>query len=159
MTSGGARNTSGPAPTPGSGRSDTRALKFKSLPSEGYDGEVPDFPQPVVFGNELTYWNWAWRRPQAALWATPQWSSVILAVADWCSLKAQAEDPEAPIGVRAAIRQREGDILLLNDALQRAGYQIASDELAQRREDSTSTKPAASGYDPRAEMRAVQGGR
>src|SRR5690606_25802661 len=103
-------------------------------PSEGYKGPIPDFPQPVVFGSELTYWNWAWRQPQAALWATPQWSFVVLAVADWCSLKARAEDPKAPATVMTAIRQREDDILLTAPALRSAGYQVATDELAEKRD-------------------------
>lgn len=153
MTSGGARTRSGPAPSPNSGRSEARGLTFKDLPAEGYQGEIPEFPQPVVFGAERKYWEWAWRTPQAALWATSQWAWVLPAVADWCSLKAQAEDPEAPVSVRAAIRQREGDILLSHDALLRAGYRIVTDQLAERRELSAAPKRA--GDDFRARLKAV----
>jgi hypothetical protein len=114
-------------------------LTFKTLPSEGYDGAIPEFPQPTVFGNELHYWNWAWRTPQAALWSTAQWSWVLLTVADWCSLKAQAENPDAPVAVRGAIKALEAKILLDHIELNRAGYAIAVDEVAEARD---SRKPA-----------------
>lgn len=145
MPSGG-HARSGPAPVPGSGASERKGLKFQTLPSEGYQGPIPDFPQPVIFGSELKYWQWAWRTPQAALWATPQWSWVIPAVADWCTLKAQAEDPEAPVSVRTAIRQREDDILLTSVALARAGYRIAVDEVAERRMQATKPSGARERY-------------
>ncbi len=131
MTSGG-HARSGPAPTPGSGRSDSRGLNFKSLPAEGYKGDIPEFPRPVIHGSELSHWNAAWRTPQAALWVTPQWSWVIPAVAHYCTLMAQSEDPECPVGVHGQIRGREGDILLTSDSLNRAGYQIVADEVAEK---------------------------
>lgn len=160
MTSGG-HARSGPAPTPGSGRSDARGLSFKSLPAEGYQGEIPTFPLPrqpryyVYYEDkrrvqefdedatqrfrdlELSHWEWAWRTPQAALWITSQWSWVIPAVTDWCRLKAMSADSECPTAIWTAIRQREGDILLSNDSLNRAGYQVVSDEVAQKREQPT----------------------
>ena len=136
MVSGGPRRNSGPAPSPGSATSDRRGLNFKSLPAEGYGGPIPDFPRPVLFGSELTHWTWCWRTPQAALWATPQWSWVIPAVAHYCSLMAQSEQPDCPVGVHAQIRGREGEILLTQEALLKAGYQVATDELSARREES-----------------------
>lgn len=149
MTSGG-HARSGPAPDPRSGASDRKGLTFKTLPSEGYKGEIPEFPQPIVFGNELHYWNWAWRTPQAALWATPQWSWVTLAVADWCSAKAQAESPGAPVSVRAAIKALEAKILFDHAELIRAGYVIAADEIAEQRDSG----PRRSGA--RARLKAVE---
>jgi len=135
MPSGGARKRSGPPPSPGSGRSEMRKLAFTALPAEGYTGEVPDYPGPAI-GSSLSWWAWAWSTPQAALWATPQWSWVIPQVADWCRIKAMLEDPEAPASLWAALRQREGDILLSNDALNRAGYKIATDEVAAKRAET-----------------------
>lgn len=141
---------------PNSGRSDARGLKAKLLPAYGYDGDVPDFPQPVVHGHELFYWDWAWKQSVAWLWATPQYAHLLMQIADWCSMKAQVEDPEAPASVRAAIRQREGDILLTNDSLKREGYSIAANEMA---EHAAAKSPSADEYDPRAEFKSVQGGR
>lgn len=134
MPSGG-HSRSGPAPSPTSGASDRKGLTFNNLPAEGYAGEIPAFPGPTPAARVAEWWSWVWRTPQAALWATPQWSWVIPAVADWCLLKAKAETSEVPAALMTAIRQREGDILLSHDALLRAGYKIAVDELAAKRDD------------------------
>ena len=153
MASGG-HARSGPAPTPGSGRSDSRGLNFKALPAEGYTGDIPDFPRPVTFGSELAHWNAAWRTPQAALWATPQWSWIIPAVAHYCSLMAQSEELNCPVGVHAQIRGREGDILLTSDSLARAGYQVVADEVADKR--ATAPKKRSGGGDAfRSRLKAV----
>lgn len=179
MPSGG-HARSGPAPDPRSSTSDRRGLKFNALPAEGYRGEVPAFPLPRqsryyfefedkrrirVFDEvetaafrerELGYWQWAWRTPQAALWATDQWSWVIPAVADWCRLKAQSGDPEAPTAIWTAIRQREGDILLSNDALLRAGYHVVADEVGEKRSESSDVGDAPMSARERAKLlRAV----
>lgn len=159
VTSGGARPRSGTAPDPNSARSDRKGLKFHTLPSEGYDGEIPKFPRPVLFGSEVTYWNAVWRTPQAALWATPQWSWIIPAVAHYCSLMAQSEFVDCPVGVHAQIRGREGEILLTNDALIRAGYIIAADEVAERRDDKADAQDRPASARERAKrLRAVSDG-
>jgi hypothetical protein len=152
MPSGG-HSRSGPPPTPGSGRSDALGRKFSDLPAEGYDGEAPEFPRPVVFGSELAHWDRAWRTPQAALWATPQWSWVVPAVAHYCSLMAQSELAECPIGVHAQIRSREADILLTNDSLNRAGYRVVANQVSEKRDErATQSLSAVPEYDPRAEI-------
>ena len=177
MTSGG-HARSGPAPSPGSGRSDTRGLKFTTLPAEGYDGPVPEFPLPTVNrydvyyvdkqrvkeidpaataqfrDTEVGHWDWAWTMPQAALWSTPQWAWVIPSIADWCRLKALSAEDDAPVGIWSAIRQREADILLTNDALLRAGFQVATDELAERRGEKPADRPL-SARDRAKRLRAV----
>ena len=180
MPSGGSRARSGPAPDPRSGASDRKGLKFKSLPAKGYDGDAPEFPLKkqlrfyVYYEDkqrirevddaatdafreaELEYWFWAWRTPQAALWATDQWAWVVPAVADWCRLKAMTTDPDCPTAIWTAIRQREGDILLSNDALLRAGYTVATDEVGERREQAA--EPANRGGS-RGRLKAVGDGR
>lgn len=140
MPSGG-HARSGPAPDPRSGASDRKGLKFKSLPAAGYDGDVPDFPGAPPSARAQAWWDWAWKTPQAALWATNQWSWVVPMVADWCTLKAKFDEPDAPVSLVQAIRQREGDILLSNDALLRAGYTVVVDEIAELR-DAKATEPS-----------------
>lgn len=154
MTSGG-HARSGPPPVPGSGASERKGLRFKSLPAEGYTGEAPEFPRPVVFGSELTHWARAWRSPQAALWATDQWSWVVPAVAHYCSLMAQSELADCPVGVHAQIRSREGDILLSSDSLNRAGYTVAADDVAARRDDAATVTKADSARDRARRLRVV----
>lgn len=177
MASGGPRRNSGPAPSPTSATSDRKGLKFTTLPSEGFSGDVPPFPLPKmlryrwefedkrryqVLDLDLTqafreaeesFWEWAWRTPQAALWATPQWSWVLPSVADWCRLKALSCEHDAAVGIWAAIRQREGDILLTSEALGRAGYTIATDALAEKRAEASEKRPSS-----RTRLTAVSGG-
>ena len=153
MVSGG-HSRSGPAPDPRSGASDRKGLSFKKLPADGYDGDVPEFPRPILHGAEMTYWTAAWRNPQAALWATPQWSFVIPAVALYCSLMAWTETPEYPIGIVGQIRGLAADILLTPDSLNRAGYTIPADEVAERRADS-STPRKGGGANFRDRLKAV----
>lgn len=156
MTSGGARPKSGIAPDPRSARSDARGLKFNALPAEGYSGDVPEFPRPVVFGSELSHWNAVWSTPQAALWATPQWSWIVPAVAHYCSLMAQSELAECPAGVHAQIRGMRGEILLTQDALLRAGYHVVADEVGEKRSESSDASDAPMSARERAKLlRAV----
>ena len=143
MTSGGARPRSGPAPIPGSGRSDQRGLEFKRLPATGYDGEIPEFPRPVLHGAELSHWNAAWRTPQAVLWATPQYSFVIPTVALYCSLMAWSETDEYPVGIIGQIRGLSGEILLTPESLKREGYVIAADEVATKRDEPAARRGGA----------------
>jgi hypothetical protein len=66
---GGARNRSGPAADPTSGRSERRGYKLTALPSEGFDGDVPDFPLPSASDRELEVWGILWTTPQACAWS------------------------------------------------------------------------------------------
>ncbi len=150
MPSGG-HARSGPAPKPGSGRSDSRGINFRTLPAHGYQGEIPKFPGPRPRARVVAWWEWAWRTPQAALWATDEWAWVIPAVADWARLKAVCETAQATGAMWTALRQREGDILLTADALARAGWIVAPAKSAEKAEDKSG------GYDPRAEMGADDG--
>src|SRR5690606_36045464 len=59
MPRGGARNRSGPAANPNSGRSDRRGYKLTALPAEGYDGPVPDFP---LMPRRVYRWEHAYKR-------------------------------------------------------------------------------------------------
>ena len=104
---GGARNRSGPQPDPNSGRSERRGFKLTGLPSEGYDGEPPEFPlHPIVIFSEFwegegadkqkikepdeagtasfrdreaQVWAEAWRTPQACAWSMQSWRWPVVA--------------------------------------------------------------------------------
>lgn len=150
MTSGG-HARSGPAPDPRSGASDRKGLTFKTLPSEGYSGEIPDYPRPNPSERELHWWTTHyWRTPQAALWATPQWSWVIPRVADACRLRVDTEAAEVPAATWDKLAKAEQAILLDHAELVRAGYVIAADEIAEQRDSG----PRRSGA--RARLKAVE---
>lgn len=153
MASGGARNRSGPPADPRSARSDSRGLRLKTLPANGYDGEIPDFPMPGAHPRALEWWAWAWRTPQAAAWATDRESWRIPSVAEWCHVKAILEGEEAPTGLWAAKFRLEDRTMLSNAGLIEAGYTVAADEVGEKREAKAApTLTAVPEYDPRAEM-------
>src|SRR4051812_20567479 len=97
MSSGGARNRSGPQPDPTSLKSAKRGYTLTGLPSTGYDGDVPAYPLPPVVVWDVYYednvrhrvrdkvatearrerehelWEWTWRTPQACAWSMEPW--------------------------------------------------------------------------------------
>ena len=73
MSRGGSRVGSGRKPDPSSARSQKRDLFTVQLPSEGYQGDIPEFPKPAQDQRVLDLWDEAWRTPQAAVWAKEPW--------------------------------------------------------------------------------------
>lgn len=156
MPRGGARNRSGPQADPTSGRSEVRGYKLTALPSEGYDGEVPDFPLPPPEDAELAMreseiWHEAWRTPQAAAWSMASWRWAT--VGEYCRLKAKIESgaPAAYIGQLHRYRDQIG---LTPAGLKENGWAIAADEVAARRPEPAS-EPARGV--PARRLRAVAG--
>ncbi|MDF2915980.1 MAG: hypothetical protein K0S70_197 [Microbacterium sp.] len=133
MASGGARNRSGPAPDPSSGRSDRRGLSFTALPAEGFTGPVPDFPLPGCTDRELEVWESLWRTPQAAAWATAAWR--WQAIGELVRLQVRAEAQDSPATLFERIRQWRADLGLTPAGLKENGWAIAADEVTARRED------------------------
>lgn len=141
MAQGGARNRSGPSPDPNSGTSDRRGLKFKALPAAGYQGAAPEWPlepsatDSLTSGREVTIWRQAWRSPQAAAWAQESWRWPI--IAEYCRLKAVVEFAPAQSAALVGQLHRYRDQIGFTPAgLKENGWQIAADELAERREGS-----------------------
>lgn len=157
MTKGGARNRSGPAPDPNSGRSERRGYKLNELPAEGYTGPVPDFPLPSPSGRELEVWEWAWRTPQACAWSLPSeaWRSPF--VARWVRLTVRAEDRESPASLQAALMRLEDRIGLSTAGLAEMGWAVKRDEVGERRAERVNEKPPARGSS-RDRMKVVSGG-
>lgn len=147
---GGARNRSGPPADPNSGRSDRRGLSFVALPSEGFDGEVPEFPLPDASVRELDVWADAWTTPQACAWAVEPWRWQT--VAEYARFKARCEvEPNASlIGQLHRYRDQIG---LTPAGLKENGWQIARDETADRRDP----EPDAPRGSSRDRMKVVKG--
>lgn len=126
MSKGGARNRSGPPVDPSSGRSDRRGLSLTALPSEGFDGEAPEFPLPGASARELDIWVDAWTTPQACAWAIEPWRWQM--VAEYARFKAMCEvEPNASlIGQLHRYRDQIG---LTPAGLKENGWAIASDEV------------------------------
>lgn len=129
MTSGGARNRSGPQPDPASARSDRRGLSLTALPNEGYGGEVPDLADflPVVTARHEAIWADLWRTPQACAWARESWRWPI--VADLVEYRVRVDDPETAVSLVMSIRQLRDDLGLSAAGLKANGWSIAAAQI------------------------------
>jgi hypothetical protein len=133
MTSGGARNRSGPPVDPASGRSDQRGFSLTALPAEGFRGVVPEFPLPDVTDRELEVWAAAWRTPQACAWSMPSEAWRARTVALWVRTTVRCEASDAPSSLLGQLHRFADQIGMTTAGLAEMGWQIATDELAARR--------------------------
>ena len=163
MTSGGARNRSGPAPDPSSARSEKRGLRFDSLPPAGYRGRVPKFPLPgrlTADGDaddraddrEAELWRWAWRTPQAAAWATPEWRWLVHSIAMWVRTAVICESAEATAADKNSLHRFADQIGLTVAGMHQLGWSVRADRPAP--EAKSAQAPSSS----RSKLRVVNGG-
>lgn len=134
MARGGARNRSGPAADPTSGRSDRRGFSLTALPSEGYSGPAPDFPLPRASARELELWAQAWATPQACAWSMPSESWRTRTVALWVRLSVRCEDPEAGASLLGQLHRFADQIGMTTAGLAEMGWRVAPDVVAEKRE-------------------------
>ena len=139
MSRGGARNRSGPQPDPSSGRSDRRSFSLTALPSEGYSGDVPDFPLPAPLKRELEVWAQAWSTPQACVWSMERWRWG--AVATWVRYAVRMEDHEASAALANVTIRYADQIGMTPAGLKENGWAIARDEVAPKREAAKDAEP------------------
>ena len=179
MTSGGARNRSGPAPDPSSARSDARGLRFDALPAEGYVGPVPEWPLPprvvmrweadgkarwqapdaeatkALAERERELWLWAWRTPQAAAWAKPSESWRLPLIAMWVRTFVLCESSEATAADKNSLHRFADQIGMTPAGLKENGWQVARDQVAEK----AAEKDEAARSSSRDRLKAVKGGR
>jgi hypothetical protein len=175
MPSGGHAN-SGPPPDPNSLKSAKRGLTFVTLPAAGYDGDVPEYPLPKVpvydiwfenkerhkvldleatearFSRELELWAWAWRTPQAAMWAAEPWRQHPVAL--WVRTAAICESGDATAADKNSLHRFADQIGLTPAGLTFNGWKIAADQLAEKRAEKA---PALSAPSARDRMKALRG--
>ena len=178
MAKGGARNRSGPQADPTSLRSAARGVVLTALPSEGYRGQIPDFPLPQIARfydewedgkkrrvfdqglteafreRELEVWAEAWRTPQACAWAGEAWRWPT--VAEFCRLKVIVEqEPDANAALVAQLHRFRDQIGLTPAGLKENGWAISTDEVGAKAKEKQGAdrKPSA-----RDRMKVVSGG-
>ena len=159
MARGGPRNRSGPAPDPGSARSDARGYSLTALPAEGYKGRVPRWPLPVHEDEELAarerlVWRQAWRTPQACAWSMPSEAWRLRTVALWVRMSVRCEAPDAGATLFAQLHRLADQIGMTTAGLAEMGWMVARDEVAEQREAGSSPAQRSS----RDRMRVVNGG-
>lgn len=151
MPKGGHAN-SGPPPDPNSLKSARRGLTFVALPAAGYDGEIPDFPLSPASARELALWAWAWRTPQAAMWAAEPWRQHSVAL--WVRTAAICESGDATAADKNSLHRFADQIGLTPAGLAFNGWKIAADQLAEKRAERA---PAPSAPSAKDRLRAIRG--
>lgn len=123
-----------------------------ALPSEGYDGKPPEFPLPTAIDREIGLWEWAWSTPQACAWIEQPWR--WHAVAMWVRTAVICEGPSATAADKNALHRFADQIGMTPAGLKENGWQIATDELAEKRSENA----AEDEDDPRGRFAVVDGG-
>lgn len=137
MASGGARARSGPAPDPNALRRDRKDDKaWVTLPAEGFQGDLPEFPLEGFTPAEGALWARLWSKPQAFMWDQLQ---LEFEVAAYVRAFLESVEPEASAGLKTAVLRMSAELGLSTVGMGQLRWKIATDEVAERREDS---KPA-----------------
>lgn len=158
MTSGGARNKSGPPPKEGSGRSDRKGYSLTALPAEGFAGPVPEFPLPKrdvfrkewdengkqvqvfdaaeterVQARELELWAWLWSTPQACAWSMPSqcWRLPIIGL--YARTFVICESGDATAADKGSLHRFADQVGMTTAGLAEMGWKVAVDEVAEKR--------------------------
>lgn len=157
MARGGARNRSGPAADPASGRSDRRGFKLTALPAEGFDGPAPEWPlAKEATDAEWALWLEAWRTPQACAWSLPSESWRVRTVALWVRVRIRCEEPDAPASLLGQLHRFADQIGMTTAGLAEMGWAVAKDEVGEKRAEADAApqeQPA-----PQRRLRAVSDG-
>ncbi|GEB17052.1 hypothetical protein GUY44_18945 [Pimelobacter simplex] len=154
MTKGGARNRSGPGKDPNSRTSERQGYTLTALPSEGYDGEVPDFPlmtftvyrwefedkrrfqvldaeaTEAFRERELELWEQAWSYPQACAWSMEPWRWNTIAM--WVRTTVVCESSEATAADKGSIHRFADQIGMTPAGLKENGWAIARNEVGDK---------------------------
>lgn len=147
---GGARTSSGPAPDPNALRRDRKNdAEWTTLPAEGFEGDVPEFPLSEAKQAELDLWDELWRKPQAFMWAKVD---LKYEVAAYVRAFLESTTPGAVNGLKNAARSMAAEIGLSLPGMHTLRWKFAEDEVAERREAGMELTPSQ-----RARLRAVNG--
>ncbi len=156
MARGGGRNRSGPKARETSERSDRRGYSLTSLPSDGYDGPMPEFPLPrrsvfrweyedkrrfqvfdtdateAVTDRERELWAWLWTTPQACAWSMPSESWRLHTIAMYVRTFVVCEGSEATAADKGSLHRFADQVGMTTAGLAEMGWKVAVDEVSKR---------------------------
>lgn len=102
------------------------------LPAEGRKGKPPAWPLSGVWKeDEQDAWTQLWATPQATAWERMGWTRTV---ARYCRVMVAAEDPDATAALLAQATALEDRLGLTPKAMRLLLWQVASDEVAAKRE-------------------------
>lgn len=140
MPSGG-HGRSGPPADPNALRRDRKDdREWVSLPSEGFEGEVPAFPLAGASVVETDLWGRLWRKPQGFMWSR---LGLEFQVAAYVRTFLESVEPKASAGLKTAALRMEAELGLSTVGMGQLRWRIAADELAERRDDDEPVRVSA----------------
>lgn len=115
----------------------SRGRGLTNLPAEGRQGAPPRWPFPERLTKaETAAWAQLWATPQAAQWERLGW---VRTVARYCRVMLAAESRDATPALLAQATALEDRLGLTPKAMRLLLWQVVSDEVAQKREESAAT--------------------
>jgi hypothetical protein len=118
------------------------------LPASGRSGPTPRWPLPGrVDPFELAAWTQLWTTPQAVAWENLGWTRTV---ARYCRVMVAAERPDATGTLLSQATMMEDRLGLTPRAMRMLLWQIAPDEVTEKRSERTE--------DVRSRLRAVETG-
>lgn len=116
---------------------------LKRLPAGGRQGPTPAWPLPGgADGFEAQIWAELWSTPQAAAWEEFGWTRVV---ARYCRVLAEAEQRGAKATSRNQASLLEDRLGLTPKAMRVLLWQIAPDEVGEKRDEQAQAAPGARG--------------
>ena len=108
------------------------------LPAEGRAGDPPPWPlAPGMTAAERSTWFQLWATPHAVAWERLGWTRTV---ARYCRVLIAAEKRGAAAGLLAQAVALEDRLGLTPKAMRMLLWDVASDEVAERRLESTSAR-------------------
>jgi len=103
------------------------------LPAGGRKGPTPMWPlQTSASAEELAHWARLWRKPQAVVWEEQELDEIV---ARYCRIAVAASQVDATAALMAQASSLEDRLGLTPRAMRMLLWQIAPDEVAQRRDE------------------------
>lgn len=126
----------GPAPKVDPARRNARSGPLL-LPPEGRKGDAPDWPLTRQTAAERSAWSQLWSTPQAVAWERLGWTRTV---ARYCRVMVAAEAKDATAALLAQAVALEDRLGLTPKAMRMLLWQIATDEVAEKRTEGTSAR-------------------
>ena len=137
----GGHGHSGPPADPNALRRDRRDDKsWVSLPAEGFQGDVPAWPLVSASDVERDLWARLWRKPQGAMWVQ---LGLEFEVAAYVRAFLESVEPDASAGLKTAVLRMSAELGLSTVGMGQLRWKIATDEVAERREDAKPTRKSS----------------
>lgn len=127
-----------PPKHPSERRRRNATVPMTQLPAAGRPGDPPPWPLPKQTPREKVLWARLWATPAAAAWERLGWGDEV---ARYVRTLTRAELPDASASLLSVTLQMADRLGLNNLSMLRLRWEVAADELAERREELPPARP------------------